>query len=60
MGQIIAEKFYLDEGKIAISSMDELDWEARRPRNSSLNCSKFGNIGDSIGFKEMLEIEFSN
>ncbi len=60
MGQIIAEKFNLDGGKIAISSMADLGWGASRPRNSTLNCSKFSTIGHLISFKEMLEIEFSN
>jgi len=58
MAQIIAEKCALDYSKILPISMDDLNWKARRPRDSSLDISLLGTITETWNFENMLEKEF--
>ena len=58
MAQIIAKKCGLDFSKILPISMDDLNWEARRPRDSSLDISLLKTITETWNFEKMLEKEF--
>ncbi len=58
MAQIIAEKLGLDFSKIMPIGMDDLEWKARRPRDSSLDISLLRNITETWKFEDMLEKEF--
>jgi dTDP-4-dehydrorhamnose reductase len=49
----ISEILGLPESQILPITMDELNWSARRPRDSSLDCSRLGGIRELSTFEEM-------
>lgn len=55
MGRAIADVYGLDADRVRPSRMADLDWDAPRPRDTSLEVSKVGSIAPSIGLVEGLE-----
>lgn len=55
MGRQIADLFDLDPDLVRPSRMADLDWDAPRPRDTSLDVSKVAEIAPSIGLVEGVE-----
>ncbi len=60
MAMVIAEKLDLNRRQISPISMEDLNWSAKRPRDSSLDCSLLTKIRVSKSFEDMLMEEFGS
>jgi dTDP-4-dehydrorhamnose reductase len=60
MAMVIAEKLDLDGSQISPISMEDLNWSAKRPIDSSLDCSLLTTIRDSKSFEDMLMEEYGS
>jgi dTDP-4-dehydrorhamnose reductase len=60
MAMVIAEKLDLNRRQISPISMEDLNWSAKRPRDSSLDCSLLTKIRVLKSFEDMLMEEFGS